>query len=568
MNAVESKNWAQKQKERQKSLRHINKSNAASRFDHSRRRIYLTLLSIALLLPLIAAAVYFYRSSGTESALEISGNIINVKAGGDFQAALDRAKPGDTIVLQAGAKFVGSFTLPNKTGTEYITIQSSELAKLPPEGTRVSPKEASLMPKILSSGSDKPAILTAAGAHHFRFVGIEISVNKPEDDVFKLIYIGSDEQKSVAQIPHHIAFDRSYIHAHLQQTGRVRSGFSINGSYIEILNSYVSDFHLPDDEGHAIVAWNAPGPFRILNNYIEASGINVLFGGATAQKGMNPADLEFRRNHVTKKIEWRGKQQVKNLFELKDMRRAVIEENVFENNWSSAQEGTAIVLTPASLQSGADARVEDIVFRSNIVRKTANAIGMTGTDYGDPKYPNITVQNRGVKIENNLFTEIGGAWGDKSAGRFMLLTSGAGPDDLTVNHNTIINGGSLLVLDGGISKNFVFTNNIGFHNEYGIISVGSRPGGGIGSAALQAYMERYIFRKNVIVGSDSARYPTDNFYPANVRDLKFIDYNKGDFQLNQSSALKQKATDGKDIGCDYATIMIMEKKVLTGSENP
>ncbi|HVG20884.1 MAG TPA: hypothetical protein VNI02_17685, partial [Blastocatellia bacterium] len=47
------------------------------------------------------------------------GNTITVPAGGDFQAALNGARPGDTIVLQAGATYITSsdgFVLPNKSG--------------------------------------------------------------------------------------------------------------------------------------------------------------------------------------------------------------------------------------------------------------------------------------------------------------------------------------------------------------------------------------------------------------------------------------------------------------------
>jgi len=45
-----------------------------------------------------------------------SGPTIRVPAGGNLQAALNSAKPGDVIILQAGAKFQGNFTLPNTTG--------------------------------------------------------------------------------------------------------------------------------------------------------------------------------------------------------------------------------------------------------------------------------------------------------------------------------------------------------------------------------------------------------------------------------------------------------------------
>jgi len=54
-----------------------------------------------------------------------------VNAGGDLQAALNAAVPGDIIQLQAGATFQGHYTLPNKSGTSWIYIQSSGLANLP-----------------------------------------------------------------------------------------------------------------------------------------------------------------------------------------------------------------------------------------------------------------------------------------------------------------------------------------------------------------------------------------------------------------------------------------------------
>lgn len=68
----------------------------------------------------------------------VNASVLTVPSGGDFQAALNAAQPGDTIVLQAGATYVGSFTLPVKSGTEYITVQTSALAGLP-DGVRVGP---------------------------------------------------------------------------------------------------------------------------------------------------------------------------------------------------------------------------------------------------------------------------------------------------------------------------------------------------------------------------------------------------------------------------------------------
>src|SRR5262249_14548087 len=47
------------------------------------------------------------------------GRSIEVKAGGDFQAALNQAKPGDAITLEAGATFPRHFNPPNKTGCRH-----------------------------------------------------------------------------------------------------------------------------------------------------------------------------------------------------------------------------------------------------------------------------------------------------------------------------------------------------------------------------------------------------------------------------------------------------------------
>src|SRR5437588_590411 len=69
----------------------------------------------------------------------LSGNTIAVPAGGDFQAALNNANPGDTIQLAAGASYTGPFILPNKAGAGWIDIESSALSSLPAPGNGVSP---------------------------------------------------------------------------------------------------------------------------------------------------------------------------------------------------------------------------------------------------------------------------------------------------------------------------------------------------------------------------------------------------------------------------------------------
>jgi nitrous oxidase accessory protein NosD len=88
---------------------------------------------------------------------------IKVNAGDDLQAAIDRARGGDTIAVRAGATFTGPFTLPAHPGRRAITIRSSRLAKLP-RGRRVRARDARHMPRLLTPGRGLPVLATALRA--------------------------------------------------------------------------------------------------------------------------------------------------------------------------------------------------------------------------------------------------------------------------------------------------------------------------------------------------------------------------------------------------------------------
>lgn len=103
-----------------------------------------------------------------------TGRTIHVAAGGSFQAALDEAHPGDVIRLSAGSVFTGPFRLPRKSGDSWILIRTSAPdGDLPAAGQRVGPDDAARMPHLLSSKGS--VIIADPGAHHFRFLGIEMS---------------------------------------------------------------------------------------------------------------------------------------------------------------------------------------------------------------------------------------------------------------------------------------------------------------------------------------------------------------------------------------------------------
>src|SRR5262245_4446698 len=349
-----------------------------------------------------------------------TGQTIGVNAGGDLQSALDQAQPGDVILLQAGASFTGNFVLSNKNGTGWITVRTSTSDAIMPQGTRVTPDSASSMPKIISPNSD-PALQTADGAHHFRFVGVEFGV-APGTDIYNIISLGGD-QTSLAQTPHDLIIDRCYIHGPADRNAR--RGVMINSASVAIIDSYISDIQEVGADSQAICGWNGPGPFKIVNNHLEGAGENVMFGGAKPSlPNLIPSDIEFRLNHVYKPLTWKQGHptyagthwSVKNLFEIKNARRVIIDGNLFENNWVDGQSGFGVLFTVRNQDGTAPwSVVEDITFTNNILRHSAAGINFLGRDDNHP-----SEQVKRVLVRNNLFEDIGGKrWGNN--GRWVQI---------------------------------------------------------------------------------------------------------------------------------------------------
>ncbi|MEN3340265.1 MAG: hypothetical protein V7647_3941 [Acidobacteriota bacterium] len=226
---------------------------------------------------------------------------ITVNAGGDLQAALNKAVAGDTILLQAGATFTGNFVLPNKTGTTFIVVRSSAAdGSLPAAGTRMTASYAALLPKIKSPNTNS-ALQTATGAHHWRLQFLEFQANS--GGYGEIIRLGSSSETVAANQPHHLLLDRLYIHGD-SKLGSKR-GIALNSADTSILNSQISNIKAQGVDAQAICGWNGPGPFLIENNFLEASGENVMFGGSDpAIQGLVPANITIRRNLISKYTAW------------------------------------------------------------------------------------------------------------------------------------------------------------------------------------------------------------------------------------------------------------------------
>ena len=320
-----------------------------------------------------------------------TGATLTVAAGGDLRAALNQAQLGDTIVLEAGATWTGPFTLPNKTaGSGWIYVVSSQLSNLPPAGRRVSPANAASMPKILAPNAQS-ALVTEANSHHVRFVGIEFAPVSGSKQIYQVVTIGNRDT-SPATLPSHIVFDRCYVHG--DPAANNRRGIEMDGAYVAVVDSYISDFQEVGTDSQGLFAFNTTGPLQIRNNYIEAATENVLFGGADSRAPeLVPADIEISNNTFFKPLsllsaKYPMNYPMKNLLEFKAAQRVVVTGNTFENNPAAAQNGFTILITPRNQNGTAPWSVTtDIAITGNVLINVGSGINILGRDGYRPTPP-------------------------------------------------------------------------------------------------------------------------------------------------------------------------------------
>jgi len=470
---------------------------------------------------------------------------IAVPAGGNLYQAILNAQPGDTITLARGAVYTGNFTLSNKGGdSSTITIRTDGDQGFPAAGGRISPASSGQL-AVLRSGNALPAVQTAPGAHNWTLMLVEVQANANGAGDIMTLGDGSSAQASLAQIPHDIMLDRVYIHGDPAQ-GQKR-GVALNSAATTIAGSYISDIKAVGQDSQAICGWNGPGPFTITNNYLEAAGENILFGGSDpAVPSLVPSDIEISDNEISKPTAWRTQSwSVKNLVELKNARRVTIERNTIEYNWQGGQSGFAVLFTVRNQDGHCPwCSVDHVAFQNNIVRHSAAGIQILGTDNDNPSQ-----QTQAILVRNNVFYDIDKQnWGGN--GYFLSLV--AGPRDVTIDHNTIAqdHASGIMQADGSPAVGFVFTNNLAKHNTYGIIGTNH----GVGADSIAAYLPASAITDNVMAGGPGWKYPGGNAFPTVAQfESQFLAYASGDFHLLAISGWRGAGTDGSDLGALYDT---------------
>ena len=483
------------------------------------------------------------------------GRAVRVGAQANLQAALDAARPGDVLLLPAGATYVGNFVLRNKplvagapAGGWIVVRTDVPDAALGAPGTRMTPTRAAKvkLARILSPNYE-PARRTETAAHHWRLTGLEVAVTPAARQMNMLVRFGEsrDEQRTPAAAPHHLVVDRSYLHGTPELD--LRRCITLNSATSAVIDSWLTECHSNHGDSQAVLAYNAPGPLKIENNHLAAGHEVVMFGGADpASPEMTPSDIEVRGNHIMRPVAWKKVWQAKNLLETKNVRRLLIEGNVMENNWADAQDGFALVLKSENQDGSAPwSTSSDITVRNNHIRNTGSVFNLSGLGSS----PSKVIPAARFTITNNLIegVNVGKFGGDGIA--FQLLN---GLSDAIITHNTILNQRSpqsTVVFDGPPLQRLVMHSNLFFHGEYGVHGAG-----GSGAAALQKYAPGAVFRRNAIVGANCSELPPGTICPENnILGLGFAAPITGNFRVTRGP-LKGSAFDKGDSGADIDAV--------------
>jgi hypothetical protein len=521
-----------------------------------------------------------------------------VKTSADLKAALSSAKCGETIALQAGATFNGLFVLParNCDDNHWIVLRTSAPdSALPPEGTRATPcyagvaalpgrpsfgctKASNVLAKIAFSGAGSGPLVMAAGANHYRLVGLEVTRDKPKAVVYNLF---AGEKNGTFD---HIVIDRTWMHGTAQDE-TTRGMMISSGTHIAVVDSFFSDFHCialtgSCGDSQAIAGGLGPspmGPYKIVNNFLEAAGENVLFGGGSAER--TPEDIEIRRNYFYKPLIWLKDQPgfvggidghpfiVKNHFELKNGVRVLFEGNVLENSWGGfSQAGFSILLTPKNQNNVCPiCVVHDITIRYNTITHAGSGfqIANVPSDAGG-----LSMGLWNVSIHDVVMDDIsgkayigGGHLFQESNSNNVSVLHG-----VSISHVTAFNkepGSAILIVGNNKAfpemYGFVWSNNI-FSASGGTATTG----GGAPNCAyhmngpaamLASCFKEFEFSHNALVGPP-AQWPAGNYAPASTAEIKFAKSTQSlaGYKLLPTSPYAHAGSDGKALGADIEAL--------------
>jgi hypothetical protein len=358
--------------------------------------------------------------------------------------------------------------------------------------------------------------------------------------------------------------------------------------YAAVVDSFMTDFHCvaktsacTDAQTIAGGLGDSPmGPYKIVNNFLESSGETVIFGGGRST--MTPTDIEIRRNHMFKPLTWMKGQTgfiggtngnpfiVKNLFELKNAQRVLLEGNILENCWGGfTQVGFAILLTPKNPGGCSVCQVTDVTIRYNSISHVGAGLQIVNGLSDSGAAP---LDGERYSIHDLVIDDIDGAKYNGPGELAELAVSAGAPllQNVTLDHITAFPSRMLFAIGDMVAtskpmKNVAFTNSIVNAGIYPVWSTGGGPANcafhNIPATTFDTCFVNSSFTANAIIAAPASysagAWPAKNFFPGSAGAVRFANYNGGnggDYRLQASSPYKTKGKDGKDLGADVDAI--------------
>src|SRR6202040_1246806 len=424
----------------------------------------------------------------------------------------------------------------------------------------------------------------APGANYYRFIGLEITRVAGTPASTQLI-----STKGTAD---HIVVDRSWLHGNVHDETQL--GVSLSGmTNVAVVDSYFSDFHCISITGtctdaHAVgggVSDTQDGPYKIQNNFLEASGEAVMFGGGAAT--MTPTDIQVLGNHFWKPWQWMPGNAnfvggsdghpfvVKNHMELKNAVRVQVEANLMENTWGGfSQTGFSIVLSPKNQHTPTGTnicpvcQVTDVTIRYVQASHAGGGILMANALSGNGTNGAPALAGKRYSIHDVVLDDISTNYNGNGVLFLIMNTWPTNPlNTITINHVTgFPDAASHMMTLGNIyfttapMFGLVFTNNIVMTGTHPVWNTGGTTSCAfydVPITSINRCFTTHTFTNNALLATPAAFppsvWPTGNLFPQTTTAAGFVDYNNGNggnYALVSTSPYKNKGTDGKDLGAD------------------
>lgn len=558
--------------------------------------------------------------------------VCTLSAGGDFQAALYQVKCGETIKLTDGDDFSSGliYLVPSKnpcttpttitrTGTlpAIYDVLTNCYVKGPNFAAEMVVRDACKAAMITAYETGAPTLTTTTAmsisgqggllafepdADYWSIVGVHLrSTNTHATDgelpTFTLITLGTEPALNTSvtdssMLPDHITIDRTSMSSPIGLLYHAIFGESSN---LTLKNSLCHGAKNATNEQDAqcLFAVQSPGPFTIYNNYLEASGENVVFGGGGAVFwGMIPSDITVYNNYMTKDWTWwrlasragyvwgGTDYTVKNVFECKNCQRLQLYNNVLEAAWY-VDVGDLVLFQAVSNGAGAFwYTVKDLEIWGNVIRHGGQGISIAGKGGNNGG----ATEGSNINIHDNLIYDVtkdypfNVAYAHSAGDCFRLYSNSSTGfvhtplDGITINHNTCDNTDGNYALAGAVAAdrftNFTLTNNLGRGNaNFDVLfSFASGTGGTTGFDTMMP--ASYTVTNNAFAtSSNQSTWPANTWFERVVGDdaatlvlwkAIFTNYATGDYSVAVGSPYKalgiRDATDNKDLGADMSLL--------------